>query len=61
MASLNKRRRVNRVVRILSKIYNLDYVLTQRIYNRFNQDLNSFKLEMNRLSFEPTRIKAYQY
>lgn len=61
MALLNKRRRVNRVVRVLSKIYNLDYILTQRIYNRFNQDVNSFKLEMNRLRFEPTVIKAYQY
>ena len=49
MAAKNKRRRINPVVRILSQIYEIDYKITMRIYNRFNRNLAVAKIELNRM------------
>ena len=49
MAVKNKRRRINPVVRILSQIYEIDYKITMRIYNRFNRNLTVAKIELNRM------------
>lgn len=44
-----KRKRINRVVHILSKIYEIDYVITQRVYYRFNHDVKVAKIELQRM------------
>lgn len=49
MALKTKRRRINRVVHILSKIYEIDYRITMRVYNRFDRDLSIAKLELSRM------------
>ena len=49
MVSKNKRRRINRVVHILSKIYEIDYRITMRVYNRLNRDIAVAKIELNRM------------
>lgn len=41
-----KRQRHNRVVRILSEIYEFDYKLTLKIYNYFGRNLESTKLHL---------------
>lgn len=47
--ALKTKRRINPVVHILSKIYEIDYKITMRVYNRFNRDLSMAKIELNRM------------
>ena len=47
------RKRINRFVFILAKIYEFDYKVTQKIYNKFEQDLEATKVA---LSLERQRI-----
>ena len=47
------RKRVNRFVFILAKIYEFDYKVTQMFYNKFEQDLKATKVA---LSLERQRI-----
>lgn len=42
----NKRPRINRVVRMLSQIYEFNYQLTLRIYNYYNRNLDATKLHL---------------
>ena len=49
MAAKTKRRRINPVVHILSKIYEIDYKITMRVYNRFHQNISVCKIELNRM------------
>ena len=49
MAVKNKRRRINPVVHVLSKIYEMDYRITMRVYNRFNRNIAVAKIELNRM------------
>ena len=49
------RKRINRFVFILAKIYEFDYKVTQKIYNKFEQDLEATKVA---LSLEKMRIAA---
>jgi len=45
--SIKRRKRINRVVLVLSKLYNKEYTEVQRIYNRFEGDVESVKLILN--------------
>lgn len=47
------RKRVNRFVFMLAKIYEFDYKVTQMFYNKFEQDLEATK---EALSLERQRI-----
>ena len=47
------RKRINRFVFILAKIYEFDYKVTQMFYNKFEQDLEATKVA---LSLEQQRI-----
>ena len=47
------RKRVNRFVFMLAKIYEFDYKVTQMFYNKFEQDLKATKVA---LSLEQQRI-----
>ena len=47
------RKRINRFVFILAKIYEFDYKVTQMFYNKFEQDLKATKVA---LSLERQRI-----
>ena len=47
------RKRVNRFVFMLAKIYEFDYKVTQMFYNNFEQDLKATKVA---LSLERQRI-----
>lgn len=49
------RKRINRFVFMLAKIYEFDYKVTQKIYNKFEQDLEATKIA---LSLEKMRIAA---
>ena len=49
------RKRINRFVFILAKIYEFDYKVTQKIYNKFEQDLEATKTALN---LEKMRIAA---
>ena len=49
------RKRINRFVFILAKIYEFDYKVTQKIYDKFEQDLEATKIA---LSLEKMRIAA---
>ena len=49
------RKRINRFVFILAKIYEFDYKVTKKIYNKFEQDLEATKVA---LSMEKMRIAA---
>ena len=47
------RKRINRFVFILAKIYEFDYKVTQMFYNKFEKDLEATKVA---LSLERQRI-----
>lgn len=47
------RKRINRFVFMLAKIYEFDYKVTQMFYNKFEQDLKATKVA---LSLERQRI-----
>lgn len=47
------RKRINRFVFMLAKIYEFDYKVTQKIYDKFKQDLEATKVA---LSLERQRI-----
>jgi len=47
------RKRINRFVFILAKIYEFDYKVTQMFYNKFEQDLEDTKTA---LSLERQRV-----
>ena len=47
------RKRVNRFMFMLAKIYEFDYKVTQMFYNKFEQDLEATKIA---LSLEHQRI-----
>lgn len=49
------RKRINRFVFMLAKIYEFDYKVTQKIYNKFEQDLEATKVALN---LEKMRIAA---
>ena len=49
------RKRINRFVFMLAKIYEFDYKVTQKIYDKFEQDLEATKIA---LSMEKMRIAA---
>ena len=49
------RKRINRFVFILAKIYEFDYKVTQKIYDKFEQDIEATKVA---LSLEKMRIAA---
>ena len=49
------RKRINRFVFMLAKIYEFDYKVTQKIYNKFEQDLEATKVALN---LEKLRIAA---
>lgn len=41
------RKRINRFVFMLAKIYEFDYKVTQEIYDKFEQDLETTKAALN--------------
>lgn len=41
------RKRIDKIVWILAKIYEFDYKTTQRIYNKFNQDVEQAKVALS--------------
>ncbi len=41
------RKRINRFVFILAKIYEFDYKVTQMFYNKFEQDLEATKVALS--------------
>ena len=49
------RKRINRFVFILAKIYEFDYKVTKKIYDKFEQDLEATKVALN---MEKMRIAA---
>ena len=49
------RKRINRFVFILTKIYEFDYKVTKKIYDKFEQDLEATKVALN---LEKMRIAA---
>ena len=49
------RKRINRFVFILAKIYEFDYKVTKKIYDKFEQDLEATKVAIN---LEKMRIAA---
>ena len=49
------RKRINRFVFILTKIYEFDYKLTKMLYDKFEQDLEATKVAIN---LEKMRIAA---
>ena len=49
------RKRINRFVFILAKIYEFDYKVTKKIYDKFEQDLETTKVALN---MEKMRIAA---
>ena len=49
------RKRINRFVFILAKIYEFDYKVTKKIYDKFEQDLKATKVALN---LEKMRIAA---
>ena len=49
------RKRINRFVFILAKIYEFDYKVTKKIYDKFEQDLETTKVALN---LEKMRIAA---
>ena len=49
------RKRINRFVFILAKIYKFDYKVTKKIYDKFEQDLETTKVALN---LEKMRIAA---
>jgi len=50
-----KKRRINRFVLILSKIYEIDYRITKRIYEQFQNDDDKFK---DNLAVAKIKLKA---
>ena len=49
------RKRINRFVFILAKIYEFDYKVTKKIYDKFEQDIEATKVALN---MEKMRIAA---
>ena len=49
------RKRINRFVFMLAKIYEFDYKVTKKIYDKFEQDLEATKVALN---LEKMRIAA---
>ena len=41
------RKRINRIVFMLAKIYEFDYKVTKKIYDKFEQDLEATKVALN--------------
>ena len=48
-------KRINRFVFMLAKIYEFDYKVTKKIYDKFEQDLETTKVALN---LEKMRIAA---
>ena len=49
------RKRINRFMFMLAKIYEFDYKVTKKIYDKFEQDLEATKVALN---LEKMRIAA---
>ena len=49
------RKRINRFVFMLAKIYEFDYKVTKKIYDKFEQDIKATKVSLN---LEKMRIAA---
>lgn len=59
MASKAKRRkRINPVVRLVSAIYDMDYILTMKLYNQFNRDLAVLRMHLNRFKHVETELNT---